>query len=1575
MDDIQRPRQNATRPKRSFSTPQRASLVVAQPVQTGRHITTPVQHHRKVKSSKQKKTLTINFSLPNWLIKNKFYVKSQKILRVKSWPRYTFLMTVSAVIFAVLLTICLPYFDHRWEAHAYALSGADKQAITKPDDVMAKSLVHDSANRTYNFSPKLAQSEQSGNDVSFGGGQIRAVLNEDSSKGVTITDPASNVDFTVTPKFDTLRARQTKNQIEYPFKEGDGNLVYTAQAVGVKEDILLRHEAGDTLKFEYQLGLGDQYAAKILPDGSLGIYGSSLPLGNVSTGSDKDAALLQKARKNAVKDKFLFSMPAPTIHEASGNISKARAVYSLRKSTLTVTATRLKKANYPLSIDPTVQIASTSEFYRNTSIESNADFDAANNKITRGALTGGTTGTWTATSTMNQSRFLGGAVAYNGFVYVVGGSAAASTTNIAGNSANMVEYASISTANPSTLGTWTAGNNIGLPAGGLSRFQLIAYHGYIYAIGGSGTDTTCTAGNLSTVVYYAPVQVNGILGNWSTTNAPSVARCSFGAAAYNGKIYIAGGKTGAAAATGTTDVSYATANPSGTLTWTVASASPLPAARYGADLQAYNGYLYLVGGNLNGTLTNTVLFAALNTDGTIFTTNWPATNSITTARENFGAGFTTIKNGYIYLSGGCKNVNASQTCNTAGDVLNDTQLAQINADGSLGQWATTTTLVAVNVGAVMLAWRNTVYNIGGCSGMNAASIYCTSALGSTQYSTIAGTGQASVLKTAASNLPTALFGAAAAVNNGYLYVVGGCITNSCQVGAGDTTNATSYAQINADGTLGTWTTDTLNTINGLSGIAETSLLSVNGTLYAMGGYVVGATAGANTIWTVTPTSTGALPGAWAANATTLNNRAYGMSALYFNGYLYTFGGCVGTTGATFGCSANSYLQQVTRYSVNGTTIGAGSTTGLTQLSANTTDFPNAVMALAFYNSYIYLCGGASDAAGQTQKCAYAKMNATGSTIGAWTLTTGKLNETITANNTATHPIRRAAAYASNGYLYVYSGHDGGTNAQSVGTINIGKIDPSTGNILSNFSISSTSFTPKWDSASAFADGNIYTVGGCTAGAPPTSCTTRSAATEYFQIYNATNSGTRNISSTTAIPAAQIGPSALAYNGYMYIVGGCNNYGINSANCSGAVTTTSYQTINPDGSLASATWSSGGGLPAARGFGCLVALSNTLYYIAGTSSGPAQNEVYYATIGANGVPGAWAATNNGATPTPAATALPAAKLAPSCATYNNRIYVTGGSTSATTYYSPSLPNGGGVITSWTTAANTFTNGRSYHSAVAAGGYLYVMGGYDGSNYLSDVQFTQLNTSTGAPGTWTYTADLPLKLRQAGAFAANGYIYLLGGATGTASTNCLSTTFVASINSPGHLGAWQQGVATSFTGVSGAGVTYYNGYYYLAGGNNCTANVATMSYGGEQSQAIRSIFTRYIDFLGDATPQKFVVNGTNAAVNGVDIDKWRLSYTSSRVATNAFGKTTAITPLAFGSNPAAITAVDAAGANQGVSRYWLLSFDIDQAQSFTFTDDTQPSIISYSFYYSPSGNTRLRNGRIFQDQSKQALDAHP
>ena len=69
-------------------------------------------------------------------------------------------------------------------------------------------------------------------------------------------------------------------------------------------------------------------------------------------------------------------------------------------------------------------------------------------------------------------------------------------------------------------------------------------------------------------------------------------------------------------------------------------------------------------------------------------------------------------------------------------------------------------------------------------------------------------------------------------------------------------------------------------------------------------------------------------------------------------------------------------------------------------------------------------------------------------------------------------------------------------------------------------------------------------------------------------------------------------------------------------------------------------------------------------------------------------------------------------------------------------------------------------RSGNAVVAYANNLYSFAGHDGTNYLNDSQFTQIN-SDGTIDAWTYGTSLPGRLRQAEGFAANGFMYLFGG----------------------------------------------------------------------------------------------------------------------------------------------------------------------------------------------------------------------
>lgn len=1488
------------------------------------------------------------------------------------------------------LSLVLPLLDLHLQKSRYNLSTEALKLTGTTNKSYADKLSFDNKEEAYIFN----QDYQSiGNGIGAGGPRIKAILYNDPKKGVSITDPESQVSMSTAPTFTVMKGMKSEGKIIYPLESQRAQLVYTPEANGVKEDIILPAYAGDDVSFTYKLNLTNGIEARLETNGSIGVYSGDPSLyGDISYGSDQDKALVENAQNKSAKTSLIFTIPAPIIKEHNDHQSDAQAKFELKGNLLTVKASHLKSAIYPLSIDPTVTAVSANDFFRDANNDTNVDFDASNNLIKRGILTGGNVASWSSTSngTLGTARFLSGTATYNGYVYVAGGCAANSSVAL-----SSVEFAPLATGSPYNTGTWTTTASM---VTARTRFGLVVYNGYLYAIGGSSNADTATSPTYYSSIERARILPDGSLASWSAaTGVMTATRHDFGSVAYNGYIYVSGGKT--TIGTGTTTVEYCQIQPSGDVA-NCATTLALPSNNYGHTMLAYNNKLYVVSGT-----STSVLYVSLKSDGSIQDSSWKATTPLGTIRFNYGSTVATIMNGYMYVTGGCNAVNGSASCTT---IFNNTLVSQINADGSLGKWFTNsggTTLSRVGAGVV--SWRGVIYSIAGCTAMNAGGVSCQTGaptLNTQQYAAVVGVGQVSAVG-AATSLPTALYGHATVAINGFLYVLGGCNTVSCN-GPRVTNYQTSWATINSDGTLSSWTTNSTatdahalhfdgeqhgftvaaNCSSGLSdqcGLAGMNAVAYNGYIYVLGGW--DGSAWNNDIYYQKPNSDGTI-NVWTHDSDTLLN-AGGQSAVFANGgFLYIIGGCNAASPSNLGCS--TYFQTVARSQIGASgNPGAWSTTNQLQLPAVNSQ-GKAIFGAAFYAGYIYLCGGSDAGAAsggdpgggaQRRTVYYAKVDSSNNIVavsgGAWQQTTSSMVKER----------RRTAAVAVNGYLYVMSGHsndddedDATTDAEGTAddatytTTEVAKIDPGTGNITTGFSLVSSNITGRWNAAATFADGYIFLTGGCTTGGPPGSCSAIGTTNEVMQVYNADNlGGVGSWSSPTAYGTNRLGHGAVAYNGYLYIVGGCTAYTVASENCSTATANTSYAPLNNDGTIGTWTNNTSGGtiLPAARTFGALVAMNGYLYYLGGQASGgAAQNSMYYSQIGAAGAIGSWSTGTN----------LSVNLGWQGAAVYNNRVYMTGGSTGSnvtTTYYSPSLPSGGNIA-SWSTTTAAFTTARHEHSTVVIGNNLYVIGGYDGSSWYSDVQVGSIG-SNGDITSWSFTAGIPDTLGLMGAIAANGYIYVFGGRNGGGAGNCSADTYYAPANSNGTLGEWQQTTTAFTTARQASAAAYYNGYIYVTGGDDCTSVISSniIQQTGQQSPTMGAVYSRYVDFGGDATPQKLLLTGTNAIVSSVDVDKWKLTYQSSRSATNSWGVATDINPITFDSLITAPAAIDGSSVNQGAAQYWLLTFRIDMAASFLFTDESQPTITGYVFNYSPAPGKRLRNGRDFRDFTKQSLDSRP
>ncbi len=326
--------------------------------------------------------------------------------------------------------------------------------------------------------------------------------------------------------------------------------------------------------------------------------------------------------------------------------------------------------------------------------------------------------------------------------------------------------------------------------------------------------------------------------------------------------------------------------------------------------------------------------------------------------------------------------------------------------------------------------------------------------------------------------------------------------------------------------------------------------------------------------------------------------------------------------------------------------------------------------------------------------------------------------------------------------------------------------------------------------------------------------------------NGGNSGATNSWSTNAnaLPTALACSTSVTANGYVYLIGG------NTAGCGSvsAVSTVYYAKLNADGSTG--TWTTNANaLPAARNCATSVTANGYVYVMGGASgssscNGTVQSTVYYAKLNSDGSTGAWTTGSN---------PLPTALACATSVTANGYVYVIGGGsgasgcngTAVSTVYYAKL-NADGSTGAWTTSANPLTAARACATSVTANGYVYVMGGASGAcggsgTVQSTVYYAQLN-SDGSTSGWTTNANaLPAARACGSSVAANGYVYFLGGSSGTGGACNLgtaqATVYYAQLSNNGSTGTWTTNANALPTAEACTSSITVNGYIYVIGGS--------------------------------------------------------------------------------------------------------------------------------------------------------------
>ena len=1260
--------------------------------------------------------------------------------------------------------------------------------------------------------------------------------------------------------------------------------------------------------------------------------------------------------------------------------------------------------------------------------------------------------------------------------------------------------------------------------------SLVAYNGFLYALGGTDGSNRQNTVYVAKLGANGEPQLwhpsGGTPVYWYPTTSLTSARSYFSAYAYNNKLYIAGGQTDASTG-GVATLEVADILPTGALSsWTTAGMQTLPSVRYSHDIQIYNDVMYLVGGFSGTTAQNTVYYSKLNTDGTM--NAWTQTSAFASynGRGSMGGSMTAVWGGYIYLGGGCSALSSGYCSTIESDVL----LASINADGSLADWNSIANITNPRMGYQLMAWQGGLYRMGGCQAQNLTSGFCTDTLDTVDYGVINPDGDASTVSNSSAYSATLIAGnpcsgygagnqnltncdlpaagdnagqvgqmsSMVVINNGYIYNIGGCVTPSSTCNSNMSGNI-AYASLNSNGLMtapatcaGTysalWCVDSTNRINGTNGIAAAGAAVFNNTIYIVGG-VYGSTWMSN-IWRVGLNNDGSLSGAWQSqtfasvglgtgDSTGTADDARGYMYVFtranpslastYPGNLYILGGCYATNG--IGCNVYNATTNKCNIAAAGTISGC-TAAGQLQIDATNVSSGNqglGLMAGTVYANRVYLVGGscAQDDGGANDPCGsnyaanrkdtiYAKIDNSGNIVA--NSTTGTYANVWAFATAQMSPVRRRAmSFGYNGYIYSLAGYSGSASLQD---LLFSKIDVSTGD-MGPWGSSGVVVTPRWDLRAIVSNGYVYAIGGCASGAAPANCTAMQPQIQTFQLYNNNSGAAKTYNLGTSNPgtgAQRIGGSSVILNGYLYYAGGCTNIG-----CTTFSGTVNYIALDSYGNQTGSWMTSALPASAVRAWGKLVAAGGGLYYVGGQTGNAvttAQNTVYYASM-SGGTP-TWGTATNG---------LPAARTQAGIAVWNNRIYVAGGynasgAVQSTVYVSPSL-TGGDITSAWATNSTSFNVARAGLTAVAYANNLYIFGGYDGTNYLLDSQFASLNygegtitqtgyTVTGSGtnwatsmvgstlvypdgstatitarnsatsltvsltrtissastytiqdgsigGIWTYSTSLPGPLRDADGFAANGYIYLVGGRS--AASACSPTTLVTPVsantsidsldtngmaddNNPTGIGEWYETNQRYSGDRYGAGVAYANGRVYVMGGG-CSALVTTTTpdqwlyQSTLYSQPQIAKYSKMIDTDSDVYATTWLANGVDNSTGA----QWSLSYksmnnplqTDTSKACGGSVMSTWGTQVNMGSitlgRPGAYVIKNNSGTTISCSRYYYLSLTVDVSQSFGYPEDVTrgPTISDISLFYTSDASKRMIHGKTFSGGLQQPLDA--
>lgn len=241
--------------------------------------------------------------------------------------------------------------------------------------------------------------------------------------------------------------------------------------------------------------------------------------------------------------------------------------------------------------------------------------------------------------------------------------------------------------------------------------QALRWHGSavvgerLYVVGG---ELSPTGPSYSDMISFAKLSEGSVGGFIDAMPRLSSGRMDVAVAAYDGALYIVGGR-GAGGAVLKQVVHARIERISGQIV-SLADVTDLPVALEGHAAVAYRGHLYVSGGRSPTGLNARVFRAPIHATGALGA--W--TESVGPAVAWHGMA---IHERMLYVAGGCNSLDALATCNGATGALG---YARLGDDGAVGPFSSAGAPFPALLRAPLIATRGTLYRIGGVSLAKAA---------------------------------------------------------------------------------------------------------------------------------------------------------------------------------------------------------------------------------------------------------------------------------------------------------------------------------------------------------------------------------------------------------------------------------------------------------------------------------------------------------------------------------------------------------------------------------------------------------------------------------------------------------------------------------------------------------------------------------------------------------------------------------------------------------------------------------------------------------------------------------------